>query len=392
MKDGALTYKYYDQDFELLAFQNSLEDDIIPTKKMLENGNLQYLEELSSLDTKGIYGFNELNQEIEEGILPLDDDEEKIQGTGVINREDDEKLNEEETVDNKEVKKRATISASESKNIKAIESTKLNQIIKGKTLENMLGLEKNGIEDGIELVVIDRSEVPSDKLNNNTSNDIIGVKNKNGEIIVLGEDILKKDTKGIDIDERNVTIENNGQVNKESVLSRYQIMNGGQNQYISIGRDEVSNRAIKYSQWSAEKGEYLDYELETSKTLYRNSDVNNFTKGANQGNKIATETLEKEEIHENTGCEEKDITMIDQDKNNDSHLHIQIQLDDRIPNTDRSWRDLANECGFRGQDALEKTIKLFEDKHQGNPDRSNQEIVEEIVNEIEEQMPTREHK
>lgn len=388
MKDGAITYKYYDQNFELLAYQNSLEDEIIPTKKMLEKGNLEYLKELNNLDKNGIYSFNELTKEVEDGLFVLEEDDEKEHIAGVSKQKEEEEEKDEER---KKKQERPTISAEESENIQSLESTKLNQIIKGKTLEKLLGLEKEGIEDGVELVVMDRSQISSDKLQNNTSRDVIGIKRANGEIVVLGNDILQKDTKGVNPEKENVTINNNGKVDKENITSRYKIVNSGKDQYLSIGRDEVLNREIKYSEWSNERGEYLDYELETTKTYYRNSDVNRFTKAQYQGEKEATETLKREEIHEEHGCEENGITEIDDDKDNNSHEHIEVDWEDRIPNTDKTWRELANECGYRGDGALEKIQEVFKEAYTKNPDKSNQEIVDDLVMEIDEEMPSRDH-
>lgn len=387
MVDGAITYKYYDENFELLAFQNSLEDELIPTKKMLEKGNLDYLKQLNELDKNGIYSYNELAKEVEAGTLIIDEEDERQVGSAGIKEEEQE---ENESIERKR-KERPTISAKESENIKSLETTNLNQIIKGKSLGKMLGLENEGIVDGEELVVMDRSQVSSDKLKNNTSRDVIGVKRANGEIVILGDDILKKDTKGIDIDEKNVTINNDGNVNRESITSRYQIVNGGKNQYISIGRDELSSREIKYSEWSNERGEYLDYELETSRTYYRDSEVNRFTKNGHQGALQTTKTLEKEEIHEEHECTDNNIKGIDDNDINDSHEHLEISLEDRIPNTDKTWGQLANACGYRGEGALEKVQKLFQNAYHENPDKSNQEIIDEIVMEIEEQVPSRDH-
>lgn len=60
---------------------------------------------------------------------------------------------------------------------------------------------------------------------------------------------------------------------------------------------------------------------------------------------------------------------------------VQIERDDYIPNTNVTWGELADQCGFRGEDALKHTKEVFDEEKlkPGNENKENEEIVNDIV-------------
>ncbi len=264
------------------------------------------------------------------------------------------------------------------------ETTNLNENIKGTTLAKKLGIEnmtmQNGqkLTDGVKLARVSTSSL--NKYTDTKSNmvDSFVIIRENGEVVPIGEDILKQDTRsGINSINDDLTINNDGSVDREINTSSYKIVNGNGKEFIKVGHDEISGREIKYSQWSDEKGEYVDTELKTSRDIIIDDDTRQYLKARGEGTKEATETLEKEENHKDDY--KKDVTLIDHDKNNDSHVHI--NEDDYIPNTNMTWREFANECGYRGEGALEKAQEKFKKAKLDNEGLSNQDIAENIIEE-----------
>lgn len=61
--------------------------------------------------------------------------------------------------------------------------------------------------------------------------------------------------------------------------------------------------------------------------------------------------------------------------------------DEYIPETNVRWRDFANECGYRDKNGIEYAKKIFEQEKQKNPDKTNQELAEQIPEEKLEDTP-----
>lgn len=68
---------------------------------------------------------------------------------------------------------------------------------------------------------------------------------------------------------------------------------------------------------------------------------------------------------------------------------IEICNDEVIPGTNTTWRQFANICGYRGDDAIEKAQKEFINYKKDYPDTDNREVIEEIQEEIENEVPGR---
>ena len=89
---------------------------------------------------------------------------------------------------------------------------------------------------------------------------------------------------------------------------------------------------------------------------------------------------------------DKDVTVIDNDKTNDSHTH-QPKGEDYIPNTNTTWEKLAEICGYRGEDRIKQAYEKWEEKKydERNTTKDNKQLIEEIEEEINEEygMPER---
>lgn len=389
-----VTEKYKDQKEILEKKLEELGNEGILSLNDMENDRLELIAKALGVKVEEIKSIDELDldQEISANKEKSENEqEEKEHGEndgqnaeGKGKKGKDDKENEED--DEKEQEDgQEELSKKELDGLHIKEETRLNQNIKGTTLGDKLGLKKNGITDGVKL-----ARVTTDSLNpylekSSTQVDSFVVIRKNGEAVVLGENILKPDDRlGTNPTGTNTTINNDGTVRQEGITSSYRIVNGNGRDYLRAGYDEISGKEIKYGMYSPEKNDYVNVELETQRTRPQDYDVRQFMKDRGVGEREAEQILEKDKEHGE--CLEKDVTVIDNDKNNDSHTHEDIQnieiqdidAHEYIPNTETTWDEFASICGYRGEDRIQRALEKFQKEKAENTDKSNKELVEQI--------------
>ena len=284
-----------------------------------------------------------------------------------------------------------TITETEFQKLNLKEETNLGQSIKGETLENKLGLKEEGIDDAEKLVRVTATSANKYLENPTSEQDVFVVTRRNGSPVILGENILEPDSReGTNpIGNDSVTINNDGTATREAVTSSYKIVHGNGNEYIRTGYDENSGKEIKYSMYSPEENKYIDTELETNRTMPQDSGVRQWLNDQHEGTREAQDTENRFQVHEKFAEQEVEVEGIDNDLDNNPHEHNEtkdeITLEDKIPNTDLTWEELASKLGYRGSDRLEKTVKKFEQECEENPNKENQEIIEDMEEEINEE-------
>ncbi len=376
-KDGVLVYKYYNENKKLMAYENDALEQVMPSKEFV-NKDESILKQITKMDKEG-----KSLLEIEAQVEMI----EKIAESLGIDPEDIENIDEldlEQIIEGEQQEKNNIISQEKTDSLDIKETTDLNENIKGTTLANKLGVSNielpNGekLTDGIKLARVSTSSLSKYTENSSNMIDSFVIIRNNGQAVPVGPDILEPDTRaGTNPTSDDLTVNVDGIVDRETNTSSYRIVNGNGREFIKVGHDEISGREIKYSQWSDEKGEYVNTELKTNRDTFMNDDTRQYLKARNEGVREATETLEKAENHEEQGDKETDVTLVDHDLNNDSHVHI--DENDYIPNTNTTWRQFANECGYRDSNAIEKAQEKFEKECRENPEASNEEIIENII-------------
>ena len=220
-------------------------EKIKKVKELLQNTPIEELEN-KSMDKLQKQYIKELSEKLgipEEEIMQIDE----------VDLDEELPTEEEvqETLNTKEAKdtKQKRIGNEELEKLDIREETKLNQEIKGETLGQKLGLDKAGIHDGEKLVRIQKSQLSSKTREGISSQsvDILAVTRKDGSAVILGENILRPNTReGTNPTQENATIDNNdGTIDKEVNTTSYEIVNGNGREYINIGYDEVSGNPDK---------------------------------------------------------------------------------------------------------------------------------------------------
>lgn len=381
-----VTERYKDQKETLEKQLKELGNEGILDLNDMENDRLELIAKALGVKVEEIKSIDELDldQEISRNGENAERKGPKEKGKDGKQDKENEQEDKKEREDEKE-DEQEELSKKELDGLHIKEETRLNQNIKGVTLEDKLGLKKNGITDGVKL-----ARVTTDSLNpylekSSTQVDSFVVIRQNGEAVVLGENILEPDDRlGTNPTGTDTTINNDGTVRQEGITSSYRIVNGNGRDYLRAGYDEVSGKEIKYGMYSPEKNDYVNVELETQRTRPQDNDVRQFMKDRGAGEREAEQILEKDKEHGE--CLEKDVTVIDNDKNNDSHTHEDIQnleiqdieAHDHIPNTETTWEEFASICGYRGEDRIKRALEKFQSEKAENTDKSNKELVEKI--------------
>lgn len=309
---------------------------------------------------------------------------------GVIGK-DKEKIDEIDELDldqelkEKEDNQEPEIDTNEANRLTKKEETNLDQRIKGVSLRNALGLS----EDYVKIAIVSSSQVNKytnpEKRHSNIDS-FVAIK-ANGEATVLGEDIIKQDRQeGTNSTAVDLTANVNGEVDYEQNRSSYKIVNSP-NLYLKVGYDENLGREIKVEDRSRGRGaDGIAYELETNATWRADDDQRRMQRDR-EGVYAANDAMDAQARHEEIGCENDRVENIDQYEGNDLHEHI-IEADDLIPGTDTTWREFANMCGYRGEDALEKAQKRFMEYKDKHPNiENNNTIIDNIEEEVEGEMP-----
>ena len=377
-KDGRVLYRYYDENMKLVAYEDSVLEELMATIDF-EDKDQTFLKQIDQLDKENAISLADIEEKLE-----------KISDKLGISIDEIKEIKELDL--NQKIKNKETLDKDEALNLDIKETTKLNQNIKGQTLANKLGINDielpNGqkLTDGEKLAVVSTSS--SNKYTDTKSSQAYRfvVIRKNGEAIPLNDNILvPEESRGINQIKEDLTINNNGNVNKETNVTSYRIVNGNRNEFLKIGNDEFSGREIKYSEFSRENGEYVTTELETDRDIYINDNVRQYLKDRTEGRKKANNTIERSEKHDS---EKKDITLVDNNPNNDLHIHV--NENDYISNTDITWRQFANELGYRGEGSIERAQKEFKRRTERNPSADNNQIIEMAIEESNEDFRNQE--
>ena len=381
--DGKMWYKYYDENLELIAAEDGIEEQIAFAQNFDEK-DMDFLDKIQELDKMEGISLSELEQEylsIEDIAIELGIDPKEIKEYQKLDldQEIDEK---EDDVDQEVIDKEKT----DKLDIK--ERTELNQNIEGRTLENKLGIKNITLPDGSKLTdgkylaIISTSSLSEYTENSSKQKYSFAVIRENGEAVPLGNEILASDERsGTNPTNSDLTINSDGRVNEESNVSSFKIVNGNKNEYLKISNDEVSGHEIKYSKYSPEEGNYVSTELRTDRELYINDDVRQYLKDSSEGVKKAQETIERSEIHDQYD-EQQDITLVDNELNNDSHTHI--KADDYVPNAGITWGEYASQLGYRGEGAVELAVEKYKETLEKSQNLDSKQIVELTIDEANE--------
>ena len=310
--------------------------DISPIKDEISSSNQKKTNESEGKEQEDkVYDLNELENEKEQE--EKDNDEEK---------EDEQTLDEEEVKDLK-------ISNAQGK-------IDLNQMVDGRTLRNIMGLD----QDDVYIAPISTSSINLEGTNANYT--FVALKRDNTARILYDDVISEDRQEGIDSTDKDNFVGNDGKVESKSAISNYVIT--GTRYSLSVYHDEgTSSKATTITKRSGREnteGE-IDKELHHQGDQKIDSDSRDSLREKN-GIGESDDMRKRQEEHKNEECENDRVENIDENQTNDLHFHI----------TEEQLKKLAEETG-ENKDVLRDR---FEREQVKGPDKS----AEQIINEIEE--------
>ena len=239
----------------------------------------------------------------------------------------------------------------------------LDQMVDGRTLRNIMGLDAD-----YKYI----APVGSSSLNlegTNASYTFVALK-EDGTAKVLYDDVISEDRQeGIATADKDKFVGNDGKVEQKSAISNYVIT--GTRYSLSVHYDEgTSSRATTITKRSGRentKGE-IDKELHHQGDQKIDSDSRDSLREKN-GIGESDNMKKRQEEHEDEECENDRVENIDNDKTNDLHYHI----------TDEQLKELAEKTG----ENKDKLRERFERESQKNPGKNSEQIIEEIESDYE---------
>lgn len=263
-------------------------------------------------------------------------------------------------------------------------ATSLDQMIDGVTLRNILKLDSN--YECIKPVNASQVKGFTEKISNKDA--VIAIK-KNGECTILDDSVIRPDRQeGNNSFDRDLNIENDGNVKYKSNTSSYQIANRP-NYYISIGYDEESSKKeIKISKRSGREGDReVEFELQKyGDSAYVDSDARKLRQENEDGIEKSEKIVDKQRQHEEVGCENDRVENIDNYEDNNIHEHIEITKDSIVPGKDITIEEWSEELG----ENTDVIIDRFKREIEKNPKEELGKLADEIEEDYE--IVNREHK
>ena len=362
------TYKYPMVVSKFTKEKESIEDQI---KDLIDSGFL----EVGEKERKQV---TEIAKALDKKVIDIKEIDE-------MDLTQDVSVNKEQRVEKKDLK-----------GLNIREETKLSQYIKGETLEKKLGLKEHGILDGVKLARVTSSSLNKYLDKPTTQVDSFVVIRKDGTAIPLGEDILQPDNRLGTNPRQKVTTANveYGNVENESITSSWKIVNRNGKDYLSVGYDESygSHREIRYMMSSVKERDYVAVELETRSTWRQDRDIRQYMLERGEGTRVADNALDRSKTHKrldepNENCGREEIQDIDNNKNNDTHEHVQYQNEfdpeQKIPDTDMTWNDLAEKCKISPQEVY---ARYQEKDREAKSSKTGEEIANEIEDDVNRRM------
>lgn len=299
-----------------------------------------------------------------------------------MDKDDIEKIKE----DKEEIKDKdeGNLSEKQTEKIKVngIQKADLNKKVDGKeTLGKRLDLQEY---DSLYVVYShDVDDIMAGAKRNTTTYSLVGV-TKEGKAKVLNDEFEIDSSVGNGGNRNQTKIKADSTATRDnSDVSVYRRKSNG----ASIGCENSQGAVNMYFyQKTLEENENIGIQIETSKTPIipvETREIMNRNKGIYQKDQVQDEIGE----HTEEGCDPKDRRDFDGDMETSSHLHIdidEIDVNDNIPNTDITWQDFMNKCGYRGEGALETAVKVIEELG----DNIDDEVVEDFIEEKEEEFRT----
>lgn len=311
-----------------------------------------------------IYDLNEM--EMEEYALAAGIDKKDVKRVAEIKKEDKEKKPEEgEKVDERKLEMVTHLQEIQG-------HTKVNNY---QTLEQALGL--TGIKKFVVIYAEDTRTIArnnGEERNRDLSRySMIAIK-EDGTAINLDNVLQPSLSEGTNSNEGRIQTDADGTTSKEyKPASIYTIK--GTNRALSFENDQYGEIQVYYGEMTRgalgnEGNQFVGTQLETQNIWPTSREVRE-----QETNRAGYDHADKKAAESSSNLEGQDRIEGIQNADGDPDTY-QLNEDDLIPGTDTTWRQLANNCGYRDEDAIQRVYEKFIEFKEKHHDLDNKQIIE----------------
>ena len=365
-------YEYYINDIRIGVYDpRVMEDNVLILQNTLENElSSQIKEGIDSLGKEQIKKEAEENQRIYEYANKIGI--ERVSDISVVELDKDEKSEEQDLkTKTSEVNIKQEIELSE----RANDMHDLRQWLGGKIPSNFT-----------KVVVIESSDMSSIKDENgkdyktNSTRYSLAVVDKDNNIEPLQKYIptlKQRAAAGNNPTEQKYQVDKDGNVEKDAILSEYEIGN----KIIQIDNKEMGRIEVNIGQEEHGGNETMGIQMRDSNTTAITSTETRSVIGEYEqnGEYTVNENIKEAKQHEkqNSNCDKMTYKDIDGDSQTKSHNHL---------NENTDYNKLATKWGLykNGIPDGEKAKELLEEKMKENSEKSQEEVIELVTDELEE--------
>lgn len=382
IKNGDL-YEYYIKNVKIGVYDpNVMEDNILMLQNTLENElSSQIKDGIDFIAKEQIIIEAERNERILEytekqgierqrvkdiTVIDLDNEEENYNKDKTEEKESSDKENNEFTTKDVNVKQEIDL------------DERANDI---KSLKQWLGV--NLPPEARKIAVVESYQMNRYKDENGKDYDVstrysLGVVDKDNNIVPLQKyipNLRQRDSAGNNPTEQKYQVDKDGNVERDEILSEYEIGS----KIIQIDNKEMGRVELNIGQEEHGGNETIGIQMRDSNSTFATDTETRRVIGEYESNGQYTvdENLKeaKQHIDQNPSCDKMTREDIDGDLNTKSHDHLE----------DVDFKELAGKWGLikDGRPDEEKAEKIFLEGINKNPDKSKDEIIEMISEEME---------
>ncbi len=209
----------------------------------------------------------------------------------------------------------------------------------------------------------------------------VGINNR-GEVAAM--DLEQDSSEGSNSTKRNYQVAQDGEITKDDVSTRLKVGKGTLGIENEGGEIKVHHSSGKSFGGQGVSGNMsLDRELGNSRTgnlMGMKKDVRDLASDVNDGYRNVENIYQEAEKHKEYDCEDYEIDDIDGDENTASHTHEEENV---------NFEELAQKWRLRddnGNFSAEKAKKLYDEAKKDSPNKTSEQIIEQIDDELNEQV------
>lgn len=214
------------------------------------------------------------------------------------------------------------------------------------------------------------------KNRNNSRYSFIAVM-QDGSAINIDDKIALDPSKGTNSTDERIQTDSDGTTRKESTeASIFNII--GKDKSLSIEKDQFGEIQIYYGSMTEAGNEFNGTQLETQNVWPISRDVR-AQEDPYKGKYHADDKQREAKKHFEHGDDSIQLKNSDGDDKTAEICQQHTDINSYISGTNITWIQFANECGFRGEGAIDKVARKLIDYKKAHPNLSNQELVDGVI-------------